>query len=73
MDQQQDLGAIMYVNFPWDSPYDENGDLIQQYRPTTWINSDATNYLYDLHGIMRRRLPTSLWVTLTLISSLPIG
>ena len=20
MDQQQDLGAIMYVNFPWDSP-----------------------------------------------------
>lgn len=48
MDQQQDLGAIMYVNFPWDSPYDENGDLIQQYRPTTWINSDATNYLYDL-------------------------
>ena len=48
MDQQQDLGAIMYVNFPWDSPYDENGDLIQQYRPTDWVNSDATNYLYDL-------------------------
>ena len=48
MDQQQDLGAIMYVNFPWDSPYDENGELIQQYRPTDWVNSDATNYLYDL-------------------------
>ena len=45
---QQDLGAIMYVNFPWDSPYDENGDLIQQYRTTDWVNSDATNYLYDL-------------------------
>ena len=48
MDQQQDLGSIMYVNFPWDSPYDENGDLIQEYKPTTWVNSDATNYLYDL-------------------------
>lgn len=48
MDQQQDLGAIMYVNFPWDSPYDENGDLIQEYKPTSWVNSDATNYLYDL-------------------------
>ena len=48
MDQQHDLGAITYVNFPWDSPYDENGDLIQEYKPTTWVNSDATNYLYDL-------------------------
>ena len=48
MDQQHDLGAITYVNFPWDSPYDENGELIQEYKPTTWVNSDATNYLYDL-------------------------
>ena len=48
MDQQQDLSSIMYVCFPWDSPYDENGDLIQDYKPDNWINSDATNYLYDL-------------------------
>lgn len=47
MDQQHDISSIMYVDFPWDSPYDENGELIQQYKPTNWINSDATNYLYD--------------------------
>lgn len=48
MDQQQDISSIMYVNFPWDSPYDENGELIQQYKPSNWINSDATNSMYDL-------------------------
>ena len=53
MDQQQDLSSIMYVCFPWDSPYDENGDLIQDYKPDNWINSDATNYLYDLHQVYR--------------------
>lgn len=47
MDQQHDIESIMYVDFPWDSPYDENGALIQEYKPTNWINSDASNYLYD--------------------------
>lgn len=48
MDKQQSVEAIMYSNFPWDSPYDTNGELIQQYKPTDWVNSDATNFLYDL-------------------------
>lgn len=39
--------AAMYTNLPWDSPYDENGDLLQVYRPTTWIASDKYNYLFD--------------------------
>lgn len=47
MDQQHDIESIMYMDFPWDSPYDENGALIQEYKPTNWINSDASNYLYD--------------------------
>ena len=73
MDQQQDLGAIMYVNFPWDSPYDENGDLIQQYRPTTWINSDATNYLYDLQWNYEKKTSYEFMGNFDFESSLPIG
>lgn len=40
------LGA-MYTNLPWDSPYDENGDLIQANKPTSWVAEDKSNYLYD--------------------------
>ena len=46
-DRMFNTGA-MYTNLPWDSPYDENGDLIQEYRPKNWIASDKYNYLYDL-------------------------
>ncbi len=47
MDQQHSLGA-MYENMPWDSPYDKDGNLIQAYRPSSWVSSDHVNYQYDL-------------------------
>ena len=45
-DREYDVYA-MYSNLPWDSPYDENGDLVpNQY--SGWVNSTGENYLYDL-------------------------
>lgn len=40
--------SAMYTNLPWDSPYDENGNLIQEYIPTTWIAQDKYNYPFNL-------------------------
>jgi TonB-linked SusC/RagA family outer membrane protein len=37
----------MYLNLPWDSPYDADGNLVP-HRSSTWVNSASTNYLYDL-------------------------
>lgn len=45
-DQQYSTTA-MYSNLPWDSPYDENGEIVEHYSPT-WVNSNSTNYVYDL-------------------------
>ncbi|TRZ41860.1 SusC/RagA family TonB-linked outer membrane protein [Robertkochia solimangrovi] len=47
-DRQHSLYAL-YTYMPWDSPYDENGDLInpQDYQGT-WYGRDNSNYLYDL-------------------------
>lgn len=39
--------TAMYSNFPWDSPYDSNGNLVP-HRSSLWVNSAGTNYLYDL-------------------------
>lgn len=39
--------TAMYSNLPWDSPYDENGNLVP-HRYSGWVNSASTNYLYDL-------------------------
>lgn len=39
--------TAMYSNLPWDSPYDENGNLVP-HRYSGWVNSANTNYLYDL-------------------------
>ena len=37
----------MFYMMPWDSPYDEQGNLVpNQY--SGWVNSKGTNYLYDL-------------------------
>lgn len=47
MDSQHSLGAL-YENMPWDSPYDEKGELIQQIKPDNWVSTDHTNYQYDL-------------------------
>ncbi len=45
--RQHSVGA-MYRNLPWDSPYDENNELIQEAQPTSWISPKMGNYLYDL-------------------------
>lgn len=39
--------TAMYSMFPWDSPYDENGNLVPD-RYSGWVNSQSTNYLNDL-------------------------
>lgn len=39
--------TAMYSNLPWDSPYDENGELVP-HRYGGWVNSQNTNYLLDL-------------------------
>lgn len=45
--QQHSVGA-MYSCLPWDSPYDENGQLYQESQPTAWISPKMGNYLYNL-------------------------
>lgn len=45
-DRQYSVSA-MYSMMPWDSPYDENGDIVPNYY-SGWVNSKATNYLNDL-------------------------
>lgn len=44
--RQYSVGA-MYNRFPWDSPYDESGNLVP-HRYSGWVNNSQTNYLYDL-------------------------
>lgn len=44
--RQYSVGA-MYSNLPWDSPYDEEGNIVPHYS-SLWVNSNSTNYLYDL-------------------------
>ncbi len=39
--------AAMYSALPWDSPYDENGNIVG-HRSPLWVNSNSTNYMYDL-------------------------
>lgn len=47
IDDRQHSVAAMYSNLPWDSPYDENGNIIGHYSDK-WVNSNSTNYVYDL-------------------------
>ena len=47
IDDQQYSTTAMYSNMPWDSPFDENGELVGHKSPL-WVNSNSTNYLYDL-------------------------
>ncbi len=44
-DQQYSVTS-MYSMLPWDSPYDENGELVP-HRYTGWVNAQQTNYLLD--------------------------
>lgn len=39
--------TAMYSMLPWDSPYDENGNLVPHYY-SGWVNNTPTNYLLDL-------------------------
>ncbi len=45
-DKQYSITA-MYSNMPWDSPYLEDGTPTP-HMSSTWVNSNSTNYLYDL-------------------------
>ncbi len=45
-DAQYDVTS-MYSMLPWDSPYDENGELVS-HNYSGWVNNSATNYLLDL-------------------------
>ncbi len=45
-DKQYDISS-MFSMMPWDSPYDEDGNIVpNQY--SGWVNSKGTNFLYDL-------------------------
>lgn len=44
-DQQYSVTS-MYSMLPWDSPYDEKGDLVP-HRYSGWVNAQQTNYLLD--------------------------
>ena len=45
-DKQYDVTS-MFLRLPWDSPFDEEGNLVPN-RYTGWVNSSNSNYLYDL-------------------------
>lgn len=47
MNKQHNVSA-MYSCLPWDSPYDENGNLYQEAQPKKWISPKMGNYLYNL-------------------------
>jgi TonB-linked SusC/RagA family outer membrane protein len=46
MDQQASVSSL-YANLPWDSPYDEEGNLVGNKPNPTWVNTSGDNYLYD--------------------------
>lgn len=45
-DRQHSLSA-MYSNLPWDNPYTKDGKPTPHHS-SDWVNSNSTNYLYDL-------------------------
>jgi len=47
VEDRQYSTTAMYSNLPWDSPYDDEGNLVS-HRSSNWVNSASTNYLYDL-------------------------
>lgn len=46
-DRQHDLYQ-MYLNMPWDNPYDYSGKLVNAQEASLWYGRDLSNYLYDL-------------------------
>ncbi len=47
IDDRQYSVTSMYSNLPWDSPFDADGKIVP-HRSSLWVNSNSTNYLYDL-------------------------
>lgn len=47
INDRQHSVASMYASLPWDNPYDENGNIVPHFSDR-WVNSNSTNYLYDL-------------------------
>lgn len=47
IEDKQYSTTAMYSMFPWDNPYDENGNIVGHYSKS-WVNSNSTNYVYDL-------------------------
>ncbi|MCX2838982.1 TonB-dependent receptor [Salinimicrobium sp. MT39] len=47
VEDRQYSTTAMYSNLPWDSPYDDEANLVS-HRSSNWVNSASTNYLYDL-------------------------
>ena len=37
----------LFLNLPWDQPYDENGDPINAQQSQEWLGRDRRNYFYD--------------------------
>ncbi|MDY3100085.1 MAG: TonB-dependent receptor, partial [Porphyromonas sp.] len=46
-DDRQYSVTAMYSNLPWDNPYTKDGSPMPHYS-SEWVNSNTTNYLYDL-------------------------
>ena len=47
IDNRQYSVSAMYSNLPWDSPFDKDGNIVG-HRSSSWVNSNSTNYMYDL-------------------------
>jgi len=48
-DNKQHSLYDMFLNMPWDKPYDDNGNIINpQNAGVSWYGRDKRNYLYDL-------------------------
>lgn len=47
IDDRERSVTAMYSNLPWDNPYLEDGTPTPN-RSQTWVNSNSTNYLYNL-------------------------
>lgn len=48
VDNKEHSVSAMYLNLPWDSPYNEDGSLVGNSPNPTWVNTTGSNYMYDL-------------------------
>ena len=81
VENRQYSTTAMYSNLPWDSPYDEEGNLVP-HRSSQWVNNASTNYLYDLQwnhsnsknyefmGNMNFDINITNWLTFSSVNSI---